>query len=433
MGIDTNRLNQLKEIKIDAIRRCSLLLVMAAASILFASETFGQTTYSWTGNGDGTSWDDADNWSPTGVPEGGAEVIFDGVTVTLQNLPTQQEDAGGFGGSDDTPATMRIRDGADVTIAENLLFTIETPSEFEIHDATFNTMGNLISITSGSLDITGTSAVSFSSSTLELLLQGGNFGFVFELTSNSSLVFDTITYETTDENGEDFVLGSNTSVTVTNQFIVDNDGSVVLSSGASLNYSGDTELRYERAYSAGDEWPVANSPANVTVNTNGTVSLDDGDRRIANALNFAQSGTIDLGANTLVVEGSVMNSVIDGPGTIADATTLQIGNESGSNEIQAIQGGAITLNNLVVDKSDGNSSLVFVENGAGFNFTSGASINLNNGILEFQSGDVQLLNRGECRPYHPIRRHSENRRTRYYRVQHVFSIRGHNRIQRSFR
>ncbi|QOC24067.1 hypothetical protein IC757_08185 [Wenzhouxiangella sp. AB-CW3] len=367
---------------------CLLLLGTGLASHVVAQST-------WTGNGDGTSWDDADNWNPAGVPGGGAEVIFDGVTVTLQNLPQVQD--GGFPVPTDTPASFVVWNNADVTITEDLRFTTDIQSgddftNFEVHNSTFNAAGNDISVTSGAMFIGGTSNVDFSSSTLELLLQLG----AFELDAEMALVFESIIYDHLDGDNEDFVLDSNTSLTVTNQFRVNNGGAVVLLSGASLDYSENAELRYEREYAAGNEWPAMNGPANVTINTGGTVALDDGDRYIADSLTFLQPGTLDLGANMLVVEGASAGSVVTGPGTIHDATTLRLGNESGDNETQSILGGTISLNQLEIDKSGGNSDLIFVEDGAGFSFTSGATLRIASGVLEFESGDANLIGRGNA-------------------------------------
>lgn len=174
-----------------------------------------------------------------------------------------------------------------------------------------------------------------------------------------------------------------------------NDGS--LSDSGSIEFAeGDgTKLTYGSSTGIGMEWPTTNGPANVTIATGDDITGSES-RRIPNTLNFEQSGTLNLGENTLTVEGSVVNSSVEGSGTIDSETTLRLGNQDGDNETQQVQGGTITLKNLEVDKSAGNSDTVFVNNNAGFTFKGDGTLTIENGVLDLESDDVIFSGRSNA-------------------------------------
>ncbi|PIO48662.1 MAG: hypothetical protein CMR00_04105 [[Chlorobium] sp. 445] len=59
---------------------------------LMPTALFAQSSYTWTGGGDGTSWNNSNNWNPNGVPNGTTvDVIFPSVSPTLTNIPVNTQ------------------------------------------------------------------------------------------------------------------------------------------------------------------------------------------------------------------------------------------------------------------------------------------------------------------------------------------------------
>ena len=176
--------------------------------------------------------------------------------------------------------------------------------------------------------------------------------------------------------------------TITNQLKRENgsiSGTVSYNSGASLVYAPTSSSNV----SIGDEWPSSNGPDNVTINHSGYSVTGSFNRTIANTLELT-SGTLDLGSNTMTVLGSVVGSDVAGSGSVDDATTLAIGNGSGSTESQTISG-QITLNSLTIDKSggatDADNTLILTGQ---LTLTNSGSITLANGIFDMNGKDIDV-------------------------------------------
>jgi hypothetical protein len=112
----------------------SLVALLAFVSVARADE------YEWDGGGDGVSWDDPDNWDPTGVPGSAdfAKVVDPNADYDVQHLyPVVDSDVNvnQFGG----PAFEQGEDVNQVMTIDGVTFTINSPETEEnwIRDGDF--------------------------------------------------------------------------------------------------------------------------------------------------------------------------------------------------------------------------------------------------------------------------------------------------------
>ncbi len=164
---------------------------------------------------------------------------------------------------------------------------------------------------------------------------------------------------------------------------------------ATFGYDGDAAtLEYAASNTTtniGNEFVTTSGlePRNLTINVGtGTVS---GSTNYTVPRNLTlTSGTINLGSNTLTVNGNITGStVFPGAGQIADATTLNLGGGSTSTQEQTIDAGSITLTRLTVDKRFGNSPddtedpRNTVNCDGALNFRANGQLNIVSGTLRF--------------------------------------------------
>jgi hypothetical protein len=197
--------------------------------------------------------------------------------------------------------------------------------------------------------------------------------------------------------------GTGITLTVNTKLARKTTGTVGVSTGTAdaIAYGSGAEVEYDpvskAAITIGAEWTGSNSPHNVTLN-NGTFTLSGtGARTISEVLDLS-NGTLDLGNAELSVLGDVISSDVAGSGTIADNTTLVMGDNStpaNSDEDQFISG-TISLNKLIVNKTGGTNNSVYLT--GSLTFTSNGSLTITNGdlvltatsILKGQTGSLAL-------------------------------------------
>lgn len=182
---------------------------------------------------------------------------------------------------------------------------------------------------------------------------------------------------------------------------------VVVQNGSvsgTIEYSSEASLlEYDPVYNQnitiGSEWPTTNGPASLKINNSGyTVSGFD-NYALAKNLTITD-GTLNLNNNTISVLGSVSGSTISGSGSLADGTTLVLGNQNLTNYAQTISG-SISFDDINIDKSGGvdeAANTITLTNQ--INLKNGASLTLTNGSLNFNGqtpvlgGSNQLINSG---------------------------------------
>ncbi len=161
-------------------------------------------------------------------------------------------------------------------------------------------------------------------------------------------------------------------------------GTLAYGAGATLMYNPSSPA----SVTVGAEWPTSTGPANVVVNNSGNTVTGSASRTISRKLDL-QQGTLSLGSNTLTVLGDVAGSEVAGSASIADATTLSMGNGAGSVNSQYFTGN-ITLNKLTVNKTGGaNDDSNTVRVSGTLTFTASGALTVTAGTL-FLDGDGKI-------------------------------------------
>jgi hypothetical protein len=171
-----------------------------------------------------------------------------------------------------------------------------------------------------------------------------------------------------------------------------NNGTLTYGTTGTQTVFGETYTGAVLWYSAsgtttiGSEFPT--SVPNLLLTTSGTVS-SSGNRTVQGRLRIVQ-GTVDLSSSTLFVLGEVRGNGAT-QAFIASPTTLNLGGGLSTTSAQAITGGGLTLNKLIIDKQNvpavpwNPDNVVTVASGALLNFTTGGSLSIQHGTLAFTS------------------------------------------------
>ncbi|KER09643.1 MAG: hypothetical protein HY22_10375 [[Candidatus Thermochlorobacteriaceae] bacterium GBChlB] len=277
--------------------------------------------------------------------------------------------------------------------------SIAVRSVFSIQ-SNFTAGTGIITLNDADLNISGGTA-NFSAGSISVIGTIGNF-----IETNQDITLTNFTLSKgTDPSAVTFTLQSDNATarvfTITGTF-TRTAGALAVgapSQPAELRYSGDAStLSYSGSpgddVAIGPEFVTAPGfgPRNLTINVTTTV-VSSSSYTIERNLTLT-SGTIDLGANTLTVNGNITGSTISpGAAVIADATTLNLGGGSTTTREQTIAAGSIVLNKLVIDKQFGASPADTedprntVNADGAFSFTA-------NGVLTITSGTLRFLTDG---------------------------------------
>jgi hypothetical protein len=112
----------------------ALACALTAGTLALAPASKAATTRTWTGNGDGSTWADANNWSGNAAPENGDSVVI-GPTAT-QTRPSVTGMPGGTQLQDLTMTNSSLS-GGDVTVSGDFSWSVAS---------SFNTLGVALTV-----------------------------------------------------------------------------------------------------------------------------------------------------------------------------------------------------------------------------------------------------------------------------------------------
>lgn len=299
----------------------------------------GGTTVTWIGGGDNSTWSDADNWSPTGVPistdivtidvAGGASVIIGGSTSAQASALTI-----GNGSGSDVTLEVSSSSVSPLTVTNALTLNSEAALQFSAANG---------DISAGSTTFDAQSDVEYQSRTIPV-----------------------DTYGNLTINGATGTSGSGT-VTVAGN-LVKNGGSFTTSQLVSV--------------------------AGSYTNTAGTATFSGG--LTVNGTNFAVNGGSVAG--TVTLSGSSGGQNIDGSGSEITIDDLIVNNSSGVTLLNDLRvTGILTLTSGLITTDDTNlltiGSAGSIENYDATHYINGPMANANTNNMFFPIG-----NNGEYRP-----------------------------------
>ena len=296
-------------------------------------------SYSWTGNGDGASWSDPNNWKDTTTsdnpatkaPGSGDEVFLANAALSSGGAAADLTTTGsvGLNGADITAAL--IDNGGDVTINGG---TLESDGLLDDENGASITL-NSGSLKANSMTNDGTVEVTGAGSTLTTnvqILVGSLGSGELDIKAGGSVSAGSYFSIGGDagDSGTVTIDGANSSLSSTSTISVgvSGDGSLTLTNGASAQTGGDLQVG----------WLNSNSP---TVGGTGTFVIETG--------STAQSDYGDIGG----IGGSDGTVTIDGAGSEWTITNQLLLGDAGS--------GSLTIENsatLISQNTDGSTPSV---------------------------------------------------------------------------
>ena len=308
------------------IRRSTLFA--CGVFLLFPAATFAQNA-TWTGGGDGTTWEDPANWSTGAVPSANAN-IGNGATVGLSTNQTFNE--------------------VDVVGDQNTGTAVLNQTAGTVSGGGWAKVG-VISGTDGTYNLSGT-ASSTGHTQLHIGDRGGATGLV--------------------------TLSDSATFTHSQNLQISSDGA------ANPGGTGTLTLNDNAVHSGGDDANIADSPGGVgTVNLNNNSTLNIADRfnlgfNGTGTLNVADSSTLNV-QNLSTANGVGTGVINQTGGTINSNTWVAIGQGGDPNASGTYNHSGGTLNTGLMSTTE---NLVIGENGAGtYNASGTAVINNNVGTL----------------------------------------------------
>src|SRR5712671_1867992 len=285
------------------------------------------TTDSWTGLGDGTSWSNASNWN-SGVPNSSTVDVIIGTTTA--------------------------------TVNDNLV-------NAQIANLTLSHAGDSLTINNGiALDVFGPSISNAGTITL------GSAGFGTELVLEGNVTLSGSGGSVTMSNSSNFIFGSSSANTLTNQSTIQGaghigNGQMGLVNSGTINANQPTTLFIQ-----------ANGTGSGATNT-GTLEATAGGTLQLLSTTFANTGgKISANGSTLQVNGSTVNG---GTVTLTGASTLQLNTGT-------IHGGSTLTNSATgtIETATGGSTL-----GGAINNSAGGLLKIDNGaLLNLETGTYSL-------------------------------------------
>ncbi|MCU1302918.1 MAG: tandem-95 repeat protein [Candidatus Sulfotelmatobacter sp.] len=314
-------------------------VILAPAPAHLSAKSSSQppnTSDSWTGGGDGTSWNNAANWS-AGVPNSSTVDVTIGTTTAA--------------------------------VSDNLV-------NAQIANLTLSHAGDSLTINNGiALDVFGPSISNAGTITV------GSAGFGTDLVLEGNVTLSGAGTLTLTNNTSNFIFGAASADTLTNQSTIQGaghigNGSMGLVNSGTINANQSNTLFVQ-----------ANGTGGGATNTGTMEATAGGTLQLLNATFANAGGTISANGSTLQVNGSTVNG---GAVTLIGASTLQLNTGT-------IHGGSTLTNSATgtIEAASGGSTL-----GGSINNSAGGLLKIDNGALlnletgTYSLGTVQLNSAG---------------------------------------
>jgi len=246
----------------------------------------------WTGGGDGTSWGDANNWTPAGVPTNISAVkIRSAANISITTAATANSLV-----MNNSGLTLTIGTAGSLTITSDFTDSTGTLNT----QAAFPTVGGTVSLLGGTVGYTASGPQSVSSLSYNNLALSGSGAKTFSGTTNIA---------------GDFTIGGTATATTTGTTIVFNGTSSQAIAATTYN--------------------------NLTINGSGTKTLAGTTIVGPTGALTLTSGTLDVSSNTLTLNGAV--SATSGVLTSSPNGTVNYNQSSGGQNVLAATYGNLTF------------------------------------------------------------------------------------------
>jgi hypothetical protein len=245
----------------------------------------------WSGSGDGTSWSDANNWSPTGVPTSNDAVRL----RTAANISITTAAVANSVVMNNSGLTLTINAGGSLSVTSDLTDSTGTLNTM----VAFPTVGGTVSLLGGTVGYTAAGAQNVSPQSYNNLALSGGGAKTFSGTTSIA---------------GDFTIGGTATATTTGTTIVFNGTSSQAIAATTYN--------------------------NLTINGSGTKSIASDTTTVGGTLTLT-AGTLAVGSNTLRLNGNV--TATSGLLTSQAAGTVSYNQSSAGQSVLAANYGNLTF------------------------------------------------------------------------------------------
>lgn len=334
------------------MKRLSLLLIT-----LFALSNLAEGQKVWVGNVS-SDWNNANNWSPAGVPGAGDNIIIGPVSGGNNQPSIATLEMGQW----NRPSSLIIQNNAVLTITNSIVMAGT----------------NSVTLKSGGrISHTGTTATLWpNSGTSTFTIENGQFSTNANFTVNSNLTVDTGSFTV---NGNLIINGNRT---LTNRYakLVVNGNLQLNNSGSTFRSGNDTVIINGRLLAGGNNFYGDSAYVEINGNGNNTISGDF----------YTNAATIKFNPNSFTEIGSGGRFYANS-GTVYFNDSVRAGNNG---KIFANAGTIYFSKSIVVSANGeidaGSGTIVFEGNAT---FTNNGTMNAGSGDITF-GGDVTVNNSG---------------------------------------
>ena len=334
--------------------------IFFAFFVLLLGGVWGQTTYTWTGDGGDTAWENASNWDVGGVPTDGADVLIPDLTPITDRYPVLSSTINLSSLTIVSNASLMSTANAQVkklTIKNNAKLTISSSGTLSVSELLVEGSGKIDAL-NGSIVFGGVSSswkadVPEYSSIGNLSVSSGS-----TLQLGSDLYVENLSVEGTLLSNEHAIFAS--SIT---------GGGTLTATTGEITVSGDFDVN---SFTAGTSTVNLYTNANVSAHSFATLNITGGTRTLTGdvtAQTFTSAtGTDIAGPHNLTISGNAVFSGTVGSGTALTSLTVN---------------GTSTINTTTITTSSAQTYTGAVTLGAN------TTLAANNGLV---SSDIEMGN-----------------------------------------